>query len=108
MVVIKSIRKTNSKKNNETETSAETTKKVAKTLKWITDDLYVFGVLEEVLITAPIQCSSNFCQEFVLNTDDSFKGLDVISFQQVDDSKLHIIAYTSWSMQPLEKSIHKL
>ena len=52
--------------------------KHGNTLKWMTDDLYVLGGLEEVLITAPILCSSNFCQEFVLKTDDSFKGLSAI------------------------------
>ena len=45
-------------------------------------------------------------REFILETGASLKGLGVVLSQQDNTSKVHVIAYASWTIRPSEQSMH--
>ena len=61
--------------------------------------------LKEALCTAPILGYPNFNREFILETNASLKGLGTILSQQQKDRSIHVIAYASQSLHPLERSM---
>ena len=61
-----------------------------------------FDALKEALFTAPVL---GFTREFILETDDSLKGLGTIMSQQQKDGSIRVIAYASRSLRPSERSM---
>ena len=66
----------------------------------------VFDALKEALSTAPVLGYPDFSREFILETDAPLNGLGAILSQQGKDGEIHVIAYTSCSLHPPERSIH--
>ena len=63
-----------------------------------------FDALKEVLVTAPVLGYPDFNREFMLEPDASLQGLGVVLSQQDETGKLSVIAYSSQSLQPSERS----
>ena len=74
--------------------------------EWTIDHQEAFDALKEALCTAPVLGYPNFTREFILETDASLKGLGTVLSQQQKDGSVHVIAYTSRSLCPPERSIH--
>ena len=64
-----------------------------------------FDALKEALSTAPVLGYPEFTREFILETDDSLKGLGAILSQQDKDRSICVIAYGSRSLCPSERSM---
>ena len=64
-----------------------------------------FDALKEALVTAPVLGYPDFNREFVLETNASLQGLGAVLSQQDETGKLHVIAYASQSLCPLERSM---
>ena len=73
---------------------------------WVSEHQKVFNALKLALTTAPVLGYPNFEREFILKTDASLRGLGAVLSQVVDQGKTHIIAYTSQTLRPSEKSMH--
>ena len=54
---------------------------------------------------APVLVYPDYSKLFILETDASLKGLRAILSQKGDDNEVHVIAYASRSLCPLEKSM---
>ena len=48
----------------------------------------------------------NFNREFIPETDASLRGLGAVLSQIDDTSKVHVIAYASWTLRSSEQSMH--
>ena len=77
-----------------------------KMFEWTIEHQEAFDALKEALCTAPVLGYPNFSREFILETDASLKDLGTILSQQQKDGSIHIIAYTSQSLCPTERSRH--
>ena len=64
-----------------------------------------FDQLKKALIEAPILAYLDYTKPFILETDVSLKGLGAILSQKGDDNEVHVVAYASRSLHPLEKSM---
>ena len=62
--------------------------------------------MKEALCTAPVLGYPDFSRKFILETDALLKGLGAILSQQQKDRSIHVIAYTSRSLRPSERSMH--
>ena len=77
-----------------------------KMFEWTIDHQEVFDALKEALCTAPVLGYPDFNREFILETDASLKGLGTVLSQQQKDGSICVIAYTSQSLCPSERSMH--
>ena len=66
-----------------------------KMFEWTIKHQEAFDALKEALCTAPVLGYPNFIREFILETDDSLKGLGAVLSQQQKDRSIHVIAYAS-------------
>ena len=73
---------------------------------WASEHQKVFNVLKVALTTAPVLGYPNFNREFILETDASLRELGAVLSQIDEDGKVHVIAYTSQTLRPSEKSMH--
>ena len=64
-----------------------------------------FDGLKVALSTTPVLGYPNFTKEFILETDASLRGLGAVLSQVDKNSKVHVIAYTSQTLRPSEKSM---
>ena len=60
---------------------------------------------QKALMEAPVLAYPDDLKPFILETDASLKGLGAVLSQKGDDNEIHVIAYASRSLQPLEKSM---
>ena len=73
-----------------------------ETFIWIGEHQEAFDLLKYHLTSAPVLDYSDFSQPFELETDTSLKGFDDVLSQRDENDTSHVIAYTSWSLQPNE------
>ena len=64
-----------------------------------------FNQLKKALTEAPVLAYPDYSKPFILETDASLKGLGAVLSQKGDDNEIRVIAYTSRSLQPSEKSM---
>ena len=64
-----------------------------------------FNQLKKALTEAPILAYPDYSKPFILEMDASLKGLYAVLSQKGDDNEICVIAYTSRSLQPSEKSM---
>ena len=64
-----------------------------------------FDALTEALSTAQVLGYPDFSREFILETNASLNGLGTILSQQGKDGQICVIAYASYSLHPLERTI---
>ena len=76
-----------------------------KEFNWMPEHQLAFDALKVALVTAPVLSYPDFNREFMLETDAYLQGLGAILFQQDETGKLHVIAYTSWSLYASEWSM---
>ena len=72
---------------------------------WTEDCQEGFNNLKRALTSAPILMYPDYSKPFILETDASLKGLGVVLLQCSDDNTIRVIAYTSRSLRPGEKSM---
>ena len=72
---------------------------------WTEDCQEGFDNLKRALTSAPILAYPDYSKPFILETDASLKGLGAVLSQRSDDNTVHVIAYTSQSLRPGEKSM---
>ena len=72
---------------------------------WASEHQKAFDALKLDLTTAPVLGYPNFEREFILETDASLRGLGAVLSQVDDQGKTHVIAYTSQTLRPSEKSM---
>ena len=63
-----------------------------------------FDRLKQLLTNAPLLVFPNFSRGFVMETDASGVGLGAVLAQEVEDGKLHPVAYASRTLQPHEQN----
>ena len=73
--------------------------------KWTEECEIGFSNLKQALVSAPILAYPDYSKEFTLETDASLKGLGAVLSQRGDDGAVRVIAYTSRSLRPGEKSM---
>ena len=95
----KNKKKARTKKNTTTVTKLE-----LRIFKRMTKHQDVSDALKETLSTAPALGYANLSRDFILETDMSLNGLVAI-LSQCKDGKIHMIAYTSHSLCPSERSM---
>ena len=64
-----------------------------------------FDQLKKALTEAPILAYPDYSKTFLLETDALLKGLGTVLSQKGDDNEICVIAYTSRSLRPWEKSM---
>ena len=64
-----------------------------------------FNQLKKALIEAPVLAYPDYMKPFILETDASLKGLRAVLSQKGVDNEVHVVAYASRSLCPLEKSM---
>ena len=64
-----------------------------------------FDQLKKALMETPVLAYPDYSKPFILETDTSLKGLGTVLSQKGDDNEIHVIAYASQSLRPLEKSM---
>ena len=64
-----------------------------------------FDQLKKALMEAPVLAYPDYSKPFILETDASLKGLGAVLSQKGDDNEIRVVAYTSQSLRPLEKSM---
>ena len=67
-----------------------------------------FDKLKEALTTAPILANPDYPKPFLLETDASLRRLEAVLSHKSDDDTVRVIAYTSQSLRPGEKSMRRL
>ena len=72
---------------------------------WASEHQKAFDTLKLALTTAPVLGYPDFKREFILKTDASLRGLGAVLSQVDEQGKTHIIAYTSQTLRPSEKSM---
>ena len=93
----------------EEETALEKSKKSDLTVPkfvWASEHQQAFDALKLALTIAPVLGYPYFEREFILETDTSLRGLGAVLSQVDEEGKTHVIAYTSWTLRPPEKSMH--
>ena len=70
---------------------------------WSTEEQKAFEKLKTALTTAPVLACPNFKHPFILQTDASEKGIGTALIQRID-SKEHVIAYASRTLQKAEQN----
>ena len=65
-----------------------------------------FDTLKETLSTVPVLEYPDFSMEFILEPAESLKDWGAVLFQEGRYGKDHVIANVSWSLHPLETSMH--
>ena len=73
--------------------------------KWTPSCQEGFDQLKKALMEAPVLAYLDYSKPCILETDASLKDLGAILSQKEDDNKVHVIAYASRSLCPLEKSM---
>ena len=66
-----------------------------------------FNQLKKALTESPVLVYPDYSKPFILETDTLLKGLGAILSQKGDDNEVCVIAYTSRSLCPSEKSKFK-
>ena len=73
---------------------------------WVSEHQKAFDALKLALTTTPVLRYHNFDREFILETDDSLRGLGAVLSQVDEEGKVHVIAFVSQTLRPSEKSMH--
>ena len=101
------VKKTKGKRKEAT--SLEDVKKLDVTLPtfvWAPEHQKAFDALMLALTPAPVLGYSDFNREFILEIDASLRGLGAVLSQVDKEGKVHVIAYTSQTLRPSEKSMY--
>ena len=107
LVGLTNVKKTKDKRKEAT--TLEESKNLDLTLPkfvWASEHQKAFDALKLALTTAPVLGYPHFEWEFILETDASLRGLGAVLSQVDEQGKTHVIAYTSWTLRPSEKSMH--
>ena len=64
-----------------------------------------FDQLKKALTEAPVLAYLDYSKPFILETDESLKGLGTVLSQKGVDIQICVIAYASRSLRPSEKSM---
>ena len=101
------VKKTKEKKVRKKVTSLEEKKSdlTQPTFFWTSEHQKASNTLKVALATAPVLRYPNFNREFILETD-ALRGLGAVLCQVDETDKVHVIAYTSQTLTPSEKSMH--
>ena len=73
---------------------------------WVYEHQKAFNTLKLALTTDPVLGDPDFNKGFILDTDASLRELGAVLSQVVEDGKVHVIAYASWTLRSSEKSMH--
>ena len=73
---------------------------------WASEHQKAFDALKLALTTAPVLGYPDFEREYIIKTDASLRGLGAVLSQVDHQGKTHIIAYTSQTLRPSERSMH--
>lgn len=73
---------------------------------WSPEYMQAFEKLNSALITTPVLDFPDFSLLFILEADFSYRGLWAILFQ-IQDGKKGVLAYTSRTLRPPERSTKK-
>ena len=73
--------------------------------RWTQECQEGFDQLKKALIKAPVLAYPDYTKPFILEMDASLKGLGAVLSQKGNDNEAHVIAYTSRSLRPSEKSM---
>ena len=65
---------------------------------WVSEHQKAFDALKVALTIDPVLGYPSFKREFILETDASLRGLRAVLSQVNDTSKVHVIAYASWTL----------
>ena len=74
------------------------------TFVWVSEHQKDFDALKLASAAAPVLWYPDFEREFILETDASLRELGTVLSQIDDTSKVHVIAYASWTLRPSEQS----
>ena len=66
-----------------------------------------FNQLKKAHTEAPVLAYPDYSKLFILETDALLKGLGTVLSQKGDDNEIRVVAYTSRSLQPSEKSMRE-
>ena len=64
-----------------------------------------YGASRVIRQSAPVLAYPDYSKKFILETDTSLKGLDVVLTQEDDEGNFHIISYASRTLKPYERSM---
>ena len=108
LVGLTNIKKTNSKKVRKGVTTLEDKKLdlTKPSFVWASEHQKSIDTLKLALTTAQVLVYPDFNREFIPETDASLRGLGAVLSQVVDTGKVHVIAYTSWTLRSSEQSMH--
>ena len=73
---------------------------------WASEHQKAFDALKLALTPAPVLGYPNFDREFILETGASLRELGAVLSQVDEEGKVYVIAYTSQTLRPSEKSMH--
>ena len=107
LVGLTNVKKTKGKRKEAT--TLEDQKKLDLTLPkfvWVSEHQKAFDALKLALTTAPVLGYPNFDREFILEPDTSLRGLGAVLSQVDEEGKVHVIAYSSQTLRPSEKSMN--
>ena len=90
--------------------SGDNSKKKKKEVQWTPECQEAFGALKEHCCTTTVLAYANCKKPFRLHTDTSDLGLGAVLYQQDENGKNRVIAYTSRTLSQAEKyyPAHKL
>ena len=102
------IKKTTGKKVRKEVTALEDKKLnlTKPSFVWASEHQKAFDTFKVTLNTAPVLGYPDFNREFILKTHASLRGLGAVLSQVDDTSKIHVIAYASWTLRPSEQFMH--
>ena len=70
------------------------------------DALEAFQALKQACMSSPILAFANYTKDFLLKTDISKEGLEVVLSQKQADGHYHPVAYSSRALTAHEKNYH--
>ena len=73
--------------------------------RWDSENQESFDRLKEVLISSPILAYPDYNKPFILETDESLKGLGAVLTQEDDEGNFRVISYASHTLKLNERSM---
>ena len=73
--------------------------------EWTEQSQQSFDALKYALTSAPVLTYPDYSKQFILETNASLKGLGGVLSQRGDDNEIHVVAYSSRSLPPSDRSM---